>query len=235
MARKMHNIDRLVMLLSTDWFLRHWPSIGIAASDREAKVLQEGFRGLVKQIISGAEQYWLASFTEERLQKTSIGLDRLLRDANVQTPAALRIRQLAGDRSRAWFDHKAAWLTLEITRMLLEGAPPDETAELAPNLREILMNSYACSAGAQVDFEKEGLQSNSPWDRYMRALTPDLPTFLSDYVSVVILKDDEIGVFWASVCASSEHPERVEILGWYNRQASALTGEEISLPECLAE
>ena len=39
MARKMHNIDRLVMLLSTDWFLRHWPSIGIAASDRLARLM----------------------------------------------------------------------------------------------------------------------------------------------------------------------------------------------------
>jgi hypothetical protein len=228
-------VDQLVMLLSTDWFLEHWSEIGITVRREEAAVLQQGCRDIVRQIVSGVEQYWLTSFADERVRETSLRLERLLEQSGVGPSVVSRMRQLAAGQAGGQSDEKPAWLLLEITQMLCRSSAPDRTVELSSRLREIVCRSFTLGAKAAPDFEAENLQSHSHWDEYVRRLTPDLPSSLSDYVASVVRTQGEFAAFWSHVRASSRRADRTEILNWYRRQMSVLAGKDVTLPESLAD
>jgi hypothetical protein len=71
-------LDELVMLLSTDWFSQNWFAIRIQADTSQRTSIREGCREIVKQILSGATQYWLRSFSQERVKETKLMLHALL-------------------------------------------------------------------------------------------------------------------------------------------------------------
>ena len=71
--------DDLVMLLSTDWFLPYWFVLGIGAEDERKVCVKEGCRKIVKQIMSGAREYWHVSFSEERISETHFNAEVCLR------------------------------------------------------------------------------------------------------------------------------------------------------------
>jgi hypothetical protein len=221
------------MLLSTDWFLKYWPRIGIAVSEPEAVFLQEGFRDIVRQIVSGAEQYWLASFSIERIRETSARIERLLECSKVREPAARRITELAASRPMSVVDDKTAWLLLSITQMLCDNSIGEGAGSLAPSAREILVKAYSACQADPEDFEEENLGSETQWDLYIRRLTPDLPTRLSDYVSTCILKQSEFETVLNLVRAAVTPDQRESILNWYRAEGSALVGEGIDLPASL--
>ena len=57
-------LDRLVMLLSADWFVPYWQLIGIFTDNKRKSLLRDECREIVPQIMSGATQYWYTDFSE---------------------------------------------------------------------------------------------------------------------------------------------------------------------------
>jgi hypothetical protein len=59
-------VDKLVFLLSTDWFKPYWSGIGIDIDEAAKTSVQQGCREIVAQILSGTKSYYLASFSDDR-------------------------------------------------------------------------------------------------------------------------------------------------------------------------
>jgi len=231
------NVDRFAMLLSTDWFLEFWPRIGIVVSKQEAALLQEGFRDIVRHIVLGAEQYWLASFSVERIQETYRMLQKLLKSSGVRKSVTDRIGRLAAGWPQGLVvDETTAWVLTSITRMLSDNSLTQDSADSAKldrSIRSLVITAYANSQPDSIDLEQQNLQSKSRWDEYVRKLTPDLPTYLSDYLSAGLLKQTEFERFWDLVRASLTPEQREEVLNWYRAAAHSIYDEEISLPASL--
>jgi hypothetical protein len=77
-------MDYFMMLLSTDWFLPYWPEIGIDIAEAKRVGLQQGCREIADQILGGANNYFLADFSEERRQETHSMFLALLRRWNAE-------------------------------------------------------------------------------------------------------------------------------------------------------
>jgi hypothetical protein len=51
--------DRLVMLLSTDWFFEHWAVAGLTVDRQKRECVRDGSREIVETLIGGASEYYL--------------------------------------------------------------------------------------------------------------------------------------------------------------------------------
>jgi hypothetical protein len=60
------NSDRFVMLLSADWFVPYWVSIGLVLTSKEQRIVQGVARQSVRDLMRGADAYWNANFSDER-------------------------------------------------------------------------------------------------------------------------------------------------------------------------
>jgi hypothetical protein len=230
MDMRRNELDMFCMLLSTDWFFRHWPAIGVSISRSGGIVLRDGLREIVNQILSGADQYWLASFAPERTRETWAMLERLLEKAKIDPRVASQVRDLALGHPSAMVDYTTAWLLVSITRMMCDNSLGDQVSALKPALRGIMIQAYSTIKHDSLDLETDNLQSGSQWDRYVRNLTPDLPTYLSDYASSDLLKGREFEAFWNAVRASATVAALRELVNWYASVATVLTGEDVELP-----
>ena len=65
-----YELDRLVLLLSADWFFPYWDLIGIFTNNKRKSLLSEGCREIVRQIMSTATRYWHTNFSEARVKET---------------------------------------------------------------------------------------------------------------------------------------------------------------------
>jgi hypothetical protein len=63
-------LDRIVMLLSADWFKSHWHSIGISAELWHREQFSEQCRDIVRRMMAGQSEYWQISFEEVRINET---------------------------------------------------------------------------------------------------------------------------------------------------------------------
>jgi hypothetical protein len=228
------NPDQLVMLLSTDWFSKYWPAIEIDIPGQRKATFQNGCREIVRQIMSDAEQYWLTSFSEERVEETSSMLQALLRKCGAAKPTIDRINASSArkaDDSRT----KAEWLIVQMTTLLLANSPQVDSSQLNPSIREALAgarDTWNQRDLDEVDFEELCLNSKSEWDQYIKGLTPDLPTMLSDYLNE-ILEGDKFSRLWGFVNGSLDSRQKHELLAWYRTTAKSLTDRELALPELL--
>src|SRR5258708_5234195 len=151
MLRQKNDLDKLVMLLGTDWFCGHWRTIGLAVKQKEESIVRLGCREIVGQIMSGASEYWLVSFADERVQRTYSMLQKLVKKAGLERAAVDRIKSLV-DRSRAASASDGSkWLLTHITQMILNDSAELERVTLAPEIREVLANAWHEFGLAYVD------------------------------------------------------------------------------------
>lgn len=222
-----YELDKLVMLLSADWFLPHWQLIGINAEDGKKPLLQDGCREIVRQIMSGAKQYWEIDFSPERVRKSRSVLEALLRRCELEEAAIDRINSLISGQESP-IDDGTRWLIVSMTEQLLDNSttdgPPLHTA-----IKEALRKEWRqWHHLGEVDFKELCLTSTSNWDRYLRSTTPDLPGMLADYVSA-IASQSKFDVLWGFINAKLTVKQRHELLSWYRSMGQALTGEPLRL------
>src|SRR5262249_15263754 len=88
-------IDQMIMLLSSDWFLPYWGMIGQSIDQQLQICVQQGCRAIVKQIVCGVEEYWLASFTVERQAETRSMFEKLSGSCGIQRATLVDIEKWA--------------------------------------------------------------------------------------------------------------------------------------------
>lgn len=231
-AMKEGNLDKLVMLFSTDWFLPYWFRLKISMKADKQALFQQGCRDIIRQIMSGAKEYWHVSFAEERLKETYCMFEALLQKCEADTLTIDRINALIEGVGIPQMDEATGWLVLTITEQLLGGSLT-EGRPLNATVRDAIENMWKMVNRPDfrdVDFARLSLDSRSNWDGYIRSITPDLPTRLSDYVSGLATKN-KFELFWGAINAHLSSGERRELLNWYRSAAEALTGEPLRLPQ----
>jgi hypothetical protein len=221
-----YELDKLVMLLSADWFFYHWQLIGIFTVDGTKSFVQKGCREIVKQIMSGATQYWETSFSEARVKETQAMLNALLKRSDLAEVTTSRITGLFL-RPESFIDEGTRWLLVSMTEQLLDGAAnaPQDATIIEALRRE--WNQW--QKVDEIDFNKLCLTSATPWDLYLRNTTSDLPAMLADYVCA-IASQSKFEVLWGFINVSLTVKQRHELLAWYRAKGQSLTGEPLRLP-----
>jgi hypothetical protein len=223
-----NDLDRLIMLLSADWFLRSWSAVGIHLDDPTKTSLRDGFREIVKQIMSGAKEYSLATFSPERIRNTRAMVDTLLKHSEVENSAIKAIESLIAARQPGSTpDEETGWLLPTITEMIA-GDSSNEHG-LPPRVKSVVGSLWERQGADTIDLEESCLASRSSWDHYLRGLTPDLPTSLADYADSII-SANKFGAFWGDVKLTLTPAEMQELLRIYSSLAQSLTGEKVTLP-----
>ncbi|HEX7286558.1 MAG TPA: hypothetical protein VF532_10265 [Candidatus Angelobacter sp.] len=208
--------DKVAMLLSTDWFQPYWPVIGLNVTLESMSCIQKGCRDIVSSMVGVAEEYWLISFSEERVRATREAVLALAGRCGLDAASAERLNDLCRERPQREEREKTAWLF----RMVLAELAGDNS--LTPEVRLVLEN-----ADGTFQFDDK-FHAQSGWDRRIRDLTPDLPTFLSDWISVGVLAEAALDHILTSLNTEQQQLLRAR----FKVAAVRLTGlNEAALPD----
>lgn len=226
-ATSRFEVDKMVMLLSADWFAPYWHLIGIFTNDKKRSPFREGCREIVRQIIGSATQYWHTNFSEARVKETRAMLDALIKRCDLEEVTVNRIAGLIS-REDSPVDNGTRWLIVMMTEQLLDRSVD---AHLHPATTEGLREKWnQLQSLDDIDFQGYCLTSASTWDRYLRDATSDLPAMLADYVSA-IASDSKFDVLWAFINVKLTAKQKQELLSWYRSRGQSLTGQPLRVAE----
>ena len=98
-------------------------------------------------------------------------------------------------------------------------------------LRWLVVGAFAIISG------RCALSSTSNWDQYLRQVTPDLPTYLSDWASNNLQTPDRFRRFWAELFWVTSNREREVLRVWYEGEAKSVADPAFVLeaPEWMRE
>jgi len=228
---KSAKLDKTVMLLSADWFMPSWSAIGLNLGEGKKVPLQQGCREIVKQLMSGAQQYWFIDFSLERVAATNAVFQALVDRVGVGPAAFARLSALIGEKEDpTGIDENTQWLVVSITEQVLDGSL-DEWP-LSQPFRQILDEVQAMwnKMGLKSDaFDLAGMASTSAWDEYLRSCTPDIPSMLSDYASSLV-GQIKFSMLWQFFSGQVPQQQRDELIGWYRKVARSIDEIELVLP-----
>jgi hypothetical protein len=218
-------MDKIVMLLSTDWFFPHWEIIGANGAYEQRFCLQSACREIVQQIIGGARDYYQASFTPERLQATDAMLIEALRKCRFHEDTISQMHELVTPQESGPCSNESfAWTLSVLTKKLLIGQSGLEAPGLDPFIENAVARAYAKYSQSELNFKDLCSNSPSPWDQYIRELTPDLPSSMAEYLSERLLPQIECKKIWADL-ANELSPEQLdELRTWYRNTAERSMG-----------
>jgi hypothetical protein len=180
MAKKRPDtaVDQVVMLLSTDWFTPYWHVVGISPPEKQIKCFQSGCREIVTQMVDGASDYYQINFSEKRIERTRIDARKLATKCIVHQASSFNLGELIGSNPRREELNRTAWLFQSLIDMLVGDT------KLDAEIRRILENSrHGPTLVDSGELASACLRADSVWDKFVRGLTPELPTSLSDFVS----------------------------------------------------
>jgi hypothetical protein len=219
------------MLLSSDWFLPYWPVVGLVLDDTKKVLLQRGCRQIVKQFMSGVEQYWLTDFSPERVAVTLSMFQDLAQKSEIAGAARDRLAILIGEKEEPTeVAENTQWLVVSITEEALAGSNTDRP--LPSHLKQVLGEvplkwaEYGLDSGT---FSQACKNSTSPWDQYLSRSTPDLPCMLSDYAASLVSERRFI-TLWQIIKTRLTQHQQDELFAWYREVAQTQDGIELALP-----
>jgi len=222
MADKDVMVDKLIMLLSTDWFKPYWSSIGIEVDEARKTSIQQGCREIVKQILSGAKNYYHISFTEERKKTTQAMLESLAQKSGAD-PILRAIEEWAKMSDE---EQKAAWIYTSFTDDLFSHDIREGDPKLDPAIIAIMAKAQRKYDLASFEFLEKCESSETSWDQYTRELTPELPTALADTLAAV-LTAHRYETFWNTVRDRLTTAQREELIAWYRDMAKARSRRDL--------
>jgi len=219
------SVDQLVMLLSADWFFPHWTAIQIQLPKTSKFHIQKRCREITRGFLAGAEDYYLISFGQSRLDETKTQFFSLLAETNVPKKTVEHLRKLTAVNHQTG---SAQWMIVTTTRMLVRGhqdLPVDRTIpSLSPQIVSVLSEWHGHQS-ERFDFEQVCLESDSEWDRHLASLTPRIPTALEDYLQVALITQVQFHALQISVADLAE-AERNILKEWYVAVSRKLTGAD---------
>ncbi|MBZ5523624.1 MAG: hypothetical protein LAP21_15430 [Acidobacteriia bacterium] len=217
-------LDVLIMLLSTDWFTPYWVEIGIRLDEAERSVLRDDCRQVVKQIIGGATEYWLISFSDERRDETRVLFESLAKKTRAEAAIVASMKEWSEMSDE---DLKAGWLFDLLTEDLLSNDFTYNHAVPHSDIREVMAREREKQHHTDVDFGMLSNHSKSAWDRYVRQLTPDLPTYLANML-LNFLRARRFQLLWMSMQHKLNREQIEELASWYRSTARSRAQRSIA-------
>jgi hypothetical protein len=216
-------LDNLVMLLSTDWFKPYWGAIGIILDDSKKNLMQQGCRQIVSQIISGAGDYWSISFSRDRYRETRARLDSLSKTHGTEEAVIGAIEEWSALSDE---DMKAGSLFESLTEdLFFEGSTLPSYA-LDVDLKVIISKVRDDQWSIAINGADLSSRSKSSWDRYIRELTPDLPTYLADTL-FSFLRAQHFKACWTLIVNRATKEQHTKLVAWYKAMAKLRAKREI--------
>jgi hypothetical protein len=210
-------VDKVVMLLSTDWFLPYWSVIGIEAAEQKI-CIQQGCHQIVHEVMNGATNYYHINFSDERLRATRQSIRDLAKKCRLGESAEMSLENLVDSRPERDQFYKGAWLFRTLANNLANDDQLDAPTKL---VLERTRNKLAVMD--ELDFEQLCSRSNSIWDNYIRSLTPELPTSLTDFLSVDLVASQLL----TSVLAELTPAQKDGLLSRFQSIAKSVTGVDV--------
>ena len=87
---------------------------------------------------------------------------------------------------RHWQETTAWLFTVALDELLQDD-------QLEASIKATLQRAKANFSFDDLDFEQLCMNSRSQWDAYIRQLTPELPTSLSNWIAVAVLAEAKLG------------------------------------------
>jgi hypothetical protein len=219
--RTLDSMDKIVMLLSSDWFLPYWNKLGIGGGEEEKSCLQKACREIVRQIMAGAHEYYNVSFSPERLQVSNLMLNESMRRCRFPEDAISQVVELINWQGGT---ESIAWVLSALTMRLLMNDAASEDPLPDPGIRDAMAQVHARHDLGRFNFQELCLRSTSHWDRYLRGLTPDLPGSLADYLSERLLPEMSFRQIWTDLSKELTPEQQDELRTWYRRTAETSMG-----------
>lgn len=226
------SVDYLVMLLSSDWFFDYWAAIGIGLPKVTKTRLQKGCRSIVRQLllVQGKEvrEYYHVNFSNERIVATRASFMELLDNCNLVSPESTNI--LFAINSKKKYESPSTLELLENCTELLVTARWNELGiPLDGSIALVLTEAAKRKSPAETDFCELDLDSSTTWDLFVRSLSPDIPTFLSDLISVDQRCVSKLDYTWCLACEQLTSKQQETLLNWYRAVVQKISGETLKL------
>lgn len=223
-------LDRMVMLLSADWFRSHWHNIGLEAAAAENGKLVDECRDIVRRMMNGHAEYWCISFEESRIADTYTRFFGAAERCEFGRRDLELLRNVADERIFRSEDSAGSnTLMLSLTQLFVQ-EPSFRIAnggELSAAVIETL--SAICEEQVTPDFRLLCLASSTSWDRELRSLTPDLPDHLADFAELLFNQIDESRRIWAQISSVLNEADQEVLASLYSRTAEDLAGQRLDL------
>lgn len=224
------SLDRLVMLLSSDWFRSHWHDIGLMVAVGEQEQLVQDCRDIVRRMMDGQTEYWNISFEESRISATyNLFFGAIVRCKLGQHDVEI-LRSVADESIfLATGSGGSDALILSLTQLFVQDPSfrIENGGELSTKVIEKL--SVICDAKVAPDFRLLCQASTTSWDHVLRMLTPDLPDHLADFAELIFNQIDESSRIWAQISSTLNDEDQELLANLYSKAAEDLTGQRIDL------
>lgn len=226
--------DKLLLLLSTDWFQDFWPAVGVRVRANKTISLKQDLRREVASLLTGVSDYWSITFDSERVDRTRSALYEATQKYQADDGVLKRIQEVVLGNEVSPAERDESWLLSSLTEMLMSGQVDGSSATLSSNVVDRLKARWASLEQVSPALRRRCLDSTSEWDIYVRSLTPGLPTFLADFAQEIV-GTDRFRTFWAIAKADLMPAEREQLIAWYRATGSELTGQAVEFAVSLAE
>jgi hypothetical protein len=181
--------DKLLMLLSADWAARFLPALHFTPDVTHSPSVRDSARVAVQSFVGADDTYACVDLSPERIARThdlfmTLVARSLPATAVQELAATMKNVQAAGWRQTTTF-----WLISNVAHDLIMATPERlhtvaETIgpEAVTACRESWMQSDSWLWGLLGEAQSACRDASSAWDRQLRALTPELPSTLADYL-----------------------------------------------------
>lgn len=213
--------DKLLLLLSTDWFAPYWPSIGLWVNRGNKNEIQRLLRHEARRVFIGGT-YWQADFEVARLEETNTALLSAFEECR-ESQAKKRLIALINPEISSQELAKDVWLLSTMTEMLANSGDESLPTELVNAVRLV----WGRAQIGAISWRDICENASTEWDVAIKSLTPDLHCWLADFVAVEIKDLDAFGLFWSDFRKLQTEKMVNALKDWYRATAHALTGEVI--------
>ena len=218
--------DMAAMLLSADWFGDRWASLGLVVTPNERALVQGAAREAVRKFMDAKAVYWGINFSPERIRASVESFTNQLLKGGLARATVGQLSDLTSGSSRQESDAAATsiWLYTALTDQLTSADSPEVPPDLSPDALRSIVALWQASTheDAGIELERSALDSASEWDCYLRELTPDLPTYLSDWVTNKLERPERFRRFWAQLFWVLAASDRQALIRWYPSEAKKL-------------
>jgi hypothetical protein len=222
------------MLLSADWFAPYWKVFGFITPEHEQAPIQRAAREAVRDMMKDRATYWNVDFNDERTARTERIFLESLHAIGGTTMAQIR-DLLANDEAASKELATTLWLFGALCDQFAATGSTIDVPGLDHPARKTIRTLWMSSAEAANanELEQAALTSTTQWDSYLRNLTPDLQTSLSDWAAVHLRQPDRFRRFWAHLFWLISARDRQRLLEWLTVEAKSLADPafELAIPD----
>ena len=222
------------MLLSADWFTPHWQTFGFVFSESEQGMVRESARKAIKELMRGADTYWGVNFSDARISGTRTSFLADLSGAGLGATGLSQLSDALNAVGESAQFATTSWLFSAICDELCgsqgsSGVPGVSEAAIQ-TVKSLWRLSVASEPSGQV-LESALMASDTLWDLFLRAATPDLPTYLSDWAMTRLHKPERFRRFWAQLFWILSQKDRRCLKRWLEEETMKIADPAFSLAE----